>query len=195
MAKTKITRDKARIKKTAEIFTPSWMVEYMLDQLEAEAADGENPFSPEKTYMEPSCGDGNFTCAILLRKLADCMDRDEAITSLGSICGIDIMVDNIAACRENMAEVFAAHFEPGPDVEEILQRTIVNGDFATGLTPDGHRIWFLEEAGDGYWKCAEARRKEIKKRIEKQRKKGKECKPLSFYLTAEELAAQAEAAV
>ena len=53
-----IDRDKLRIKKTAEVFTPQPLVIEMLYKLESE-----NPelfVDPDKTFIDNSCGDGEF---------------------------------------------------------------------------------------------------------------------------------------
>ena len=61
-----IIKTKERVQKHGEVFTPSWMVQKMLD----------TPGIREKTediyatFLEPSAGDGNFLEAILERKLS-----------------------------------------------------------------------------------------------------------------------------
>ena len=53
-----IERDKLRIKKTAEVFTPTKFVQEMLDRL-----NGYDPIlftDPTKTFLDNSCGDGQF---------------------------------------------------------------------------------------------------------------------------------------
>ena len=62
-----VERDKLRIKQTAEVFTPTPLVQEILDKLEEE-----NPtlFSdPTKTFLDNSCGDGQFLSEVVIRKM------------------------------------------------------------------------------------------------------------------------------
>ena len=62
----KIIKSKQRVQKHGEVFTPSWMVQKMLDTPGIKEAT-EDIY---KTFLEPSAGDGNFLEAILERKLS-----------------------------------------------------------------------------------------------------------------------------
>jgi hypothetical protein len=67
-----VERDKLRIKQTAEVFTPTPLGQEILDKLEKE-----NPtlFSdPTKTFLDNSCGDGQFLSEVVIRKMerSDC---------------------------------------------------------------------------------------------------------------------------
>ena len=61
-----IIKSKERVQKHGEVFTPSWMVQKMLDTpgIREKTAD------IYATFLEPSAGDGNFLEAILQRKLS-----------------------------------------------------------------------------------------------------------------------------
>ncbi|HEO0860675.1 TPA: methylase, partial [Streptococcus agalactiae] len=61
-----LIKSKHRVQKHGEVFTPSWMVQKMLDTPGIKEAC-ENVSA---TFLEPSAGDGNFLQAILERKLA-----------------------------------------------------------------------------------------------------------------------------
>ena len=67
----KLTKSKERVAKYGEVFTPQHIVKDMCDMLEKE-----NPgaFDPERTFLEPSCGDGAFILEILRRKFSLCSD-------------------------------------------------------------------------------------------------------------------------
>ena len=60
-----LIKSKKRVKIHGEVFTPSWMVQEMLN------APGikESCENISATFLEPSAGDGNFLQAILERKL------------------------------------------------------------------------------------------------------------------------------
>jgi hypothetical protein len=62
-----VERDKLRIKQTAEIFTPTILVQEMLDNLEEV-----NPMlfsDPTKIFLDNSCGDGQFLSEVVIRKM------------------------------------------------------------------------------------------------------------------------------
>ena len=57
-------RDKVRVKATGEVFTPTPLVQEILDQLDPVLFT-----DPAKTFIDPSCGDGQFLSEVLIRKL------------------------------------------------------------------------------------------------------------------------------
>ncbi|GGE25966.1 hypothetical protein GCM10011510_03850 [Streptococcus himalayensis] len=63
--KEHLIKSKHRVQKHGEVFTPSWMVQKMLDTPGVKEVC-ENIHA---TFLEPSAGDGNFLEAILERKL------------------------------------------------------------------------------------------------------------------------------
>lgn len=65
MKEENLIKSKNRVQKHGEVFTPSWMVEKMLDIPGIKEASE----SITATFFEPSAGDGNFLQAILERKL------------------------------------------------------------------------------------------------------------------------------
>ena len=119
-------RCRERVKKYGEVFTPEWVVKMMCDQLEE--SSGEDPFSAEKTILEPSCGTGNFLVEILSRKLARCSADGECLTALKSIYGIDILPDNVAEAKKRMLQIFVEHCGHTAEARRILDRNILSGD-------------------------------------------------------------------
>lgn len=69
--KENLIKSKHRVQKHGEVFTPSWMVQKMLDTPGVKEACE----SISATFLEPSAGDGNFLQAILERKLAAVVKR------------------------------------------------------------------------------------------------------------------------
>jgi hypothetical protein len=119
-----IDRDKLRIKKTAEVFTPQHLVIEMLDKLEQE-----NPIlftDPTKTFIDNSCGDGEFLGEIVIRK----MERSGCSLeqALSTTYGVDLMEDNVEECKKRLAGP-----NPTPEILEILNKNIICAD---GLTFD-----------------------------------------------------------
>lgn len=121
----KLTKSKERVKKYGEVFTPEWVVKEMCDNL-VEHGD-KDVFMPEKTFLEPTCGEGVFLIEILKRKLKNGADEKEA---LKSIYGVDILEDNVLKTRENLKRIVLEHFEK--QVDEILKTNIMQGDFLKG---------------------------------------------------------------
>lgn len=89
-----VERDELRIKATGEVFTPTWLVQEMLDQLPQELFK-----DPTKTFCDPSCGDGQFLSEVLIKKLENGIDFE---TALSTIYGVDIMIDNVDLCRDRL---------------------------------------------------------------------------------------------
>jgi len=89
-----IDRDKLRVKFTGEVFTPTELVQEVLDKLPQELFT-----DPNKTYLDPSCGDGQFLGEGLIRKVENGIDFEQA---LSTIYGVDLMQDNVDLCRERL---------------------------------------------------------------------------------------------
>lgn len=111
-----VDRDKLRVKQTGEVFTPTPLVQEILDQLPQELFR-----DPTKTFLDPACGDGQFLSEILIRKLENGIDFP---TALSTIYGVDIMQDNVDLCRERL---LCGHEE----LRYIVNKNIVCAD---GLT-------------------------------------------------------------
>jgi type I restriction-modification system DNA methylase subunit len=89
-----IDRDKVRVKATGEVFTPTPLVQEVLDNLDQSLfAD------PSKMFLDNCCGDGQFLSEVLIRKMENGIDFE---TALKSIYGVDIMSDNVNLCRERL---------------------------------------------------------------------------------------------
>jgi len=117
-----VDRDKLRIKQTAEVFTPTELVITMLDDLEK--TDPEIFSNPEKTFLDNSCGDGQFLSEIVIRK----MERSGCSLeqALSTTYGVEFMEDNVLECRKRLAGP-----NPSPRILEIVQRNIVHHDALT----------------------------------------------------------------
>jgi hypothetical protein len=117
-----VDRDKLRIKKTAEVFTPQHLVTEMLDKLESE-----NPelfTDPNKTFIDNSCGDGEFLGEIVIRKIERSGCSLEQ--ALSTTYGVDLMVDNVEECKKRLSGP-----SPTDQILNILNKNIVCAD---GLT-------------------------------------------------------------
>ncbi len=107
-----LVKSKQRVADHGEVFTPSWMVEAMLDLVKGETE------RLDSRFLEPACGSGNFLLQILQRKLAaveikfgksDFEKRHYALLALMCTYGIELLADNIAECRTNMLEILSEY--------------------------------------------------------------------------------------
>ena len=89
-----IEREQIRVKATGEVFTPTPLVQEVLDQLPSYTFT-----DPDKTFLDPSCGDGQFLGEVLIRKLENGIDFE---TALSTIYGVDLMQDNVELCQERL---------------------------------------------------------------------------------------------
>ena len=101
-----------------EVFTPDWLVRDMCDMLETESR--RDVFAPETTFLEPTCGDGNFIVEILRRKFERCRTRKDYTTALKSVYGLDIQPDNIAECIRRVTALCKQYFKPTKDELQII---------------------------------------------------------------------------
>ena len=122
-----------RVKKHGEVLTASREVESMLDLVRTELD------TPDKIFLEPACGDGNFLTAILKRKLEKSMNENDLFYALNSLFGTDLLEDNITHARKRLFELWTEKYkttlkkEPGKDIirktENILRTNIIQSDF------------------------------------------------------------------
>jgi hypothetical protein len=95
-----IHRSKERIKQTGEVFTSLELVDEMLSKLPEEV------WAPDKTFLEPSCGDGNFLVRIVAWKI---WKGSTAKQALETTYGVDMMPDNVSDSRRRIiANAFMA---------------------------------------------------------------------------------------
>ncbi len=108
-----VDRDRIRIKKTSEVFTPTDLVQRALDKFPKEAFE-----KKEEKFLDQSCGDGQFLGEVLIRKVENGIDFEQA---LSTIYGVDLMQDNVDLCRERLL-CGQEHLRP------IVEKNIVCAD-------------------------------------------------------------------
>lgn len=86
---------KARRKETAEDFTPIPLVDEMLDKLPSEV------WSPKKTFIDNSAGNGNFLVRVLARKLSH---NHPPLQALSTIYGVEFMPDNVEEMKQRLLD-------------------------------------------------------------------------------------------
>jgi SAM-dependent methyltransferase len=106
-------REHSRVKATGEVFTPTPLVEEILDKMDPLLFT-----NSEKTFLDPACGDGQFLASVLYRKLQNGIDFE---TALSTIYGVDLMSDNVDLCRERL-------LCGREDLRHIVEKNIVCAD-------------------------------------------------------------------
>ncbi len=117
-----VERDKLRVKQTAEVFTPTLLVQEMLDKLEEQ--DPTLFSDPIKTFLDNSCGDGQFLSEVVIRKIGRSGCTLEQ--ALRTTYGVELMEDNVIECRKRLAGP-----NPTPEILEIVNKNIVCHDALT----------------------------------------------------------------
>jgi len=128
-----VERDQLRVKATGEVFTPTPLVQELLDQLDPSLFQ-----DPAKTFCDPSCGDGQFLSEILIRKcqavaVDGVVSEQQFEQALSTVHGLELMSDNAQLCRDRLL--------CGQDqLEHIVDRNIVQCD-SLSYNPVIHRLF------------------------------------------------------
>jgi len=111
-----VERDALRVKSTQEVFTPTPMVQEILDKLDSNFFQ-----NPNQEFIDPTCGDGQFLGEVLIRKMENGVDFE---TALSTLYGVDLMQDNVELCRERL-------LCGREDLRHIVEKNIVCADALT----------------------------------------------------------------
>ena len=148
-----LVKSKQRVANHGEVFTPSWMVNDMLDLVKDESE------RIDARVLEPACGEGVFLQEVLRRKLTTCQARygknefernHYALLGLMCIYGIELLEDNAQICRDNLHAIFTEFLGPNADAtwsraaERVLAINIVQADALTMKLPSGEAVTFAE---------------------------------------------------
>lgn len=112
-------KSKFRIKEYGEVFTSIREVNAMLDLIP--------DITINMTFLEPTCGNGNFVVEILRRKFNLCKTKKDFITALQSVFAIDLMLDNVEECRERILKLYQSYAQK-ENIDFILKTQIFQGD-------------------------------------------------------------------
>lgn len=107
-----MSKSKDRIKQTGEVFTPSELVNEILDKIPTDLI-----IDSEKTIVDPACGNGQFLFEVIKRR-----------KTTKNVYGVDIMADN---CCDTIARII---------FYAIYGLNIINkqAQFVSGVNNDGH---------------------------------------------------------
>ena len=143
----KMIKSRERVADHGEVFTGEREVNAMLDLVKQETE------RVDSRFLEPACGDGNFLAEILRRKLVAAKRRaipprkkkplpmefeKQSVIAVASLYGVDILIDNVVACRERLYNIWNEEYEAicrneiddkcREAVRFILSRNIVCGN-------------------------------------------------------------------
>lgn len=143
-------KSRQRVVDRGEVFTNEREVKAMCDLVKDETE------RIDSRFLEPACGDGNFLAEILTRKLQTARRKygksaadfeRYSVLAVTSIYGVDIMQDNVLACRERMYGIWHSAYADvcKKDINEltceavryILSKNIVLGNALTMKCVDG----------------------------------------------------------
>lgn len=157
---TNQVKSKQRVRDHGEVFTPSHIVNDMLELVKNETE------RIESRFLEPACGDGNFLAEILSRKLEVVKKKYKnsqieferySLLAVGSIYGVELLEDNVFACIERLYNIVnnlyselykeKCNSDFKKSIRVVLNRNILQGNALDLKTPDGkHPIVFSEWA-------------------------------------------------
>ncbi len=113
-------KSKDRVADHGEVFTADREVNAMLDLVKQETE------RVDSRFLEPACGDGNFVVEILRRKLEAAKRRatpprkkkplpsefeKQSVIAVASVYGVDLLKDNVLACRERLYDLWNKEYE------------------------------------------------------------------------------------
>lgn len=146
-------KSRQRVAEHGEVYTAEREVKAMCDLVSDECS------RIDSRFLEPACGDGNFLAEILSRKLAvvkkkyrkSVIDYEKnSLLAVSSIYGVDILSDNVAACRERLFKIWQKEYKSvvktaySEDTEKsvrfILSKNIVCGNALTLMCVDENGI-------------------------------------------------------
>ena len=87
-------RGNARVKQTAEVFTPMDLCLKMVNEIPLEKLK-----DPDAKFLDNSCGDGNFLVT-LFKVLSKYHDPEHVLNEM--IYGVDLMEDNVAEVKRRL---------------------------------------------------------------------------------------------
>jgi len=112
-------KTKDRVRELGEVFTNEREVNAMLNLIP--------DITIEMTFLEPTCGNGQFVVEILKRKFDLCKKKVDYITALKSVYAIDIMQDNVEECKQRVLELYKSYNQK-EDIRFILDTQIFQGN-------------------------------------------------------------------
>jgi len=139
MEKENLVKSKKRTVDFGEVNTSKIIVKKMLNLVQDECD------KLDSRFLEPACGDGNFLCEILKRKLDIIIKKHKhqeefekfSLLACSSLYGIDLLFDNVEIARERLYKIFNDFYSAEFKIinkkilksfQKILSKNIIQGD-------------------------------------------------------------------
>jgi type I restriction-modification system DNA methylase subunit len=110
-----------RVKDSGEIFTPDMRIQTMLNSLNVDWDNIDNT----KTFLDPTCGSGNFLVALLKRGV-----------NPKNIYGLDLFQDNVDTTINRLNTIVESDYE-----NRILQGDALTYDYSFGESSDTEELF------------------------------------------------------
>lgn len=156
-------KSKKRVADHGEVFTNAREVKAMVDLVWKNLEKGTAEGILTATFLEPSCGSGNFLIDILQRKIALLKKTKKnkldfgfyLVLIAGSLYGVELLADNAEECRKRLLREFQKSYpKKEADYERLMRsiafvisQNIICGDALNYTTPKGEAIVFTHWAG------------------------------------------------
>lgn len=88
----------------------------------------EEAWEPDKTFLEPTCGEGVFVVEVLRRKFSRCKKRADFTTALRSVYAMELLQDNVEQTIQNVTDLCMKHFKPTKAEMQIINDHIIQAD-------------------------------------------------------------------
>lgn len=167
MSNTHQVKSKQRVADHGEVFTNEREVKAMLDLVWKNLEKGTIDKILTATFLEPSCGSGNFLIEILRRKLNLLIDTHKEkslfdfnlVRLVGSIYGVELLPDNAEECRTRLLAEIKKYYPKKFIIREadydklmasirfVISQNIICGNALDYTTEEGKPIIFTHWAG------------------------------------------------
>jgi len=124
-SKNGFKHDSKDVKSRGEVFTPTVLVNEMLDKLPPEVF-----VDKSKTFIDNSCGNGQFLYYVMLRKMENIIKSEKGITlykahrlALTTIYGCELDANNAEECRKRLLNGSTSQ-----ELRDIVDRNIITAD-------------------------------------------------------------------
>ena len=119
----RISRRKNSDVNSQEFFTPYSIVKRMADKI-----PDEDWSDPEKTFLEPAAGNGQFVCYIIYRRITSGISPENAFKTLYAT---ELMQDNVDEMKERCIDLLKkmnVDFNES-EIRSIMDKNFVQADF------------------------------------------------------------------
>ena len=127
----RVSRRKNSEVNTQEYFTPYSIVKRMADKI-----PDEDWANPEKTFLEPAAGNGQFVCYIIYKRIISGVDP---VTTFKTLYATELMQDNVIEMKERCIDLLK---KMNVDFNESKIRNIMDKNFiCTDFFQWDYRNW------------------------------------------------------